>query len=198
MTPYADLSVDPLPLPPRPGLTKADWFAFVTAPQREQIAGAALQARGLVVFVPIVRELRRVAGRFSRRKEEAIERPLFTGYLFVRADTALAWLDLLSLNDRNGRRLLHGVVGFDGAPAAIRHEAMARVIELSGQTVDRRLSEPRPVRAGGRVRIVDGAFRSAGEAIVDGLDAKTATIFLELFGARRAVKIPLEHLEAVA
>lgn len=198
MSPYGPAPRDPLPLPPRPGLNRAEWFAFVTAPQREQVAGAALQARGLVVFVPIVRELRRAIGRFSRRRDEAIERPLFAGYLFVRADTALAWLDLLSLNDRNGRRLFFGVVGFDGRPAPIPHEAMVRVIELSGQTVDRRVAEPRPVRAGGKVRIVDGAFRSAGECIVDGLDEKTATIFLDLFGASRAVRIPLEHLEAIA
>ncbi len=199
MTPYAEAPVEPLPLPPRPGLAKADWFAFVTAPQREQIAGAALQARDLTVFVPIERRLRFAANSKFAKRKEAVEKPLFTGYLFVRADRPLDWLGLLSLNDRNGFRLFFGVVGFDGQPAAIKHEAMQRVIEIVGQTADRQVAAPRSVVAGGKVRIVDGPFRwgAASPLKVESLSEEAATLFVELFGRATRVTIPLEHLEAV-
>lgn len=58
---------------------KAEWYAVYTRSRHEKKVAAALQDRGIELFLP----LRTVVNRWKDRRKE-LQLPLFGGYLFVR------------------------------------------------------------------------------------------------------------------
>ena len=65
------------------GATGSRWYAIQTRPHQEDKAAFNLRRQGFGVFLPKYSRLRR-----HGRKLERVERPLFSGYLFVAVDMA--------------------------------------------------------------------------------------------------------------
>ena len=60
-------------------IAEAPWFAVQTRPQHEKKVSAALEEKGVVVFLPLLSALHQWSDRRRR-----IETPLFANYVFVR------------------------------------------------------------------------------------------------------------------
>ncbi len=163
------------------------FYAIVTAPQRERAVEAMLFIKGYDVFLPIEIKNKRVGHR--SRKFVAVVYPMFVRYIFVGGK--FSWLDLMA------ERHVTGVVGFDGAPAAIGDAEMQRLKAMSGSAIPYQLSlnPHRALRAGEMAEIGIGPF--AGQIVkITGLHGRKARVFLNLFGSRKEVEIPVENLEA--
>lgn len=62
-------------------MEKLNWYAFVTRSRYEKVCEKLLKAKGFEVFLP----LQKVSRKWSDRIKE-IEKPLISGYIFVRID----------------------------------------------------------------------------------------------------------------
>jgi len=60
---------------------RADWLCLFTQPHREKLAYAALSELGFEVYLPFQRKL-----VFRRGKRVPIKAPLFSRYIFIKAD----------------------------------------------------------------------------------------------------------------
>jgi transcription antitermination factor NusG len=78
------------------------WYALYTRARHEKVVTAALQQRGLTVFLPQISQIH----RWSDRRQK-VQVPLFPGYTFVRTTaTAESFVHVLKTP---------GIVGFVGA-----------------------------------------------------------------------------------
>jgi transcription antitermination factor NusG len=91
------------------------WYAVYTKPRAEAKVADRLLEKGLEVYYPTVHELR----QWSDRKK-MVERPLFSSYVFVKAD----------LTNYQKVRQVYGVVNFVyhlGKPAKIREQEIEAI-----------------------------------------------------------------------
>jgi transcription antitermination factor NusG len=138
------------------------WYVARSKPRAERLAAIAIEARGLVAFVP----------EWSRRcRGGPLEKePLFPGYLFVRTDGRKDAL-LRARSAPNVGRLLGGAAGPEPVPNELVEEIRVRC--------ERRAQEP--LVKGQRVRIKQGPFREL-DAIFDGECSRgaRARVFVQL------------------
>ena len=114
--------------------------------------------------------------------------PLFPRYLIAGYQGGMPWLHLA------GVRHVTGVVGFDGTPAQISGRDMSRILGMTSAP-RAALNPHRALRAGDLAEITSGVF--VGRIVkIEGLTGRKARIFLDLFGTRKEVEIPVEALEA--
>ena len=143
-----------LPSSPLSGhVCEHSWFGVRVRSHFEQIASAAMRARGIEEFVPIVR----VRRRWSDRIKE-LDVPLFPGYVFCRFD----------MERRTPVMSCPGVVNvisFDGRPAPIPDEEIQSVRAL----IDSSLGvQPHPFLASGeKVRIDYGPLAGVEGMVVE-------------------------------
>lgn len=207
----------PLPLPDRPGIKSRieappQWFAFQTVPQREMAAADAMRDRGYPSFVPVEYKQRRKSHR--SRKYERVAYPMFRGYIFAQVDSQARWDELKNLHtiirkpgkasadgariiDRlSERRVVVGVVTFNGRPAPIAEKNMHMLMQLSGQTIPHKESvNPRKsFDVGDKVLITSGPFAGFKQVTIEAISKRHAMVFLNLFNTVSEVKVPLEHL----
>lgn len=124
--------------------TSSDWFAVQVVARREHLTATHLSVRGYEVFLPCYTERRRWADRVK-----IVDRTLFPGYLFARAEA-------------NPERIVTApgvirIVGNSDGPICVapwEMQAIQHVIDAGSRV------EPCPVpRAGERVRIEEGPLR---------------------------------------
>ena len=162
------------------------YYAIRTAPLREQTVKSVLDRSGYRVLMPVEQVWRRVSPFSKRRK--LVTYPLFPRYLIVGYQGGMPWLHLA------GVRHVTGVVGFDGTPAEISARDMRTILSMT--VAPRAVLNPhRALRAGDLAEITSGVF--VGRIVkIEGLTGRKARIFLDLFGTRKEVEIPVEALEA--
>jgi transcriptional antiterminator RfaH len=157
------------------------WYVAHTHPQAEAKASSHLVRQGFEIYLPRYRRRRRHA-----RKIETVAAPLFPRYVFVAVDMAIQrW------------RSIHSTVGIArfvcngeqpaAVPAGIVEALRAREDAEGFVTLDGR---PK-LRAGDKIRVLDGAFCDC-LGLFEGLsDRDRVTILLELLG--RKVRIVLDE-----
>lgn len=159
------------------------WFALVTRPRHEKSVAVGLRAKGLEEFLPLRRTRRRWTDRV-----QAIDLPLFPGYLFCRFGPE----QYVHVMQTPGVRT---VVGFAGKPAplaASEIDTLQAVLE-SGCGV-----QPWPyLTAGDRVRLDDGPLAGIEGILLREKSHFRVVVSVELLQRSVAVEIGRESVVAV-
>jgi transcriptional antiterminator RfaH len=159
----------------------AKWFVVATKPRKEVLAARNLRNQGFAVFLPQMRRTVRHARQISVRTI-----PLFPGYLFLEALSAVRWRSV------NGTFGAVGIITSGESPAivesgfvdALRARAGAGgIVDFSGG-----------LRIGDRVELVAGPFaRQIGDlAALD--DRGRVTVLLEFLATHVPVRTTAENL----
>lgn len=164
------------------------WYVLRVEPKSEFSTERQLKQGGFEAFVPIEHKWKR-RSRYSKRKYLAAY-PAFLGYVFVGLGSGAAWPDL------SQAKTIRGVLTIDGRPASLTSAEVQRLCELSGASVPYQsaVNPHRAIRPGEAARIVEGPF-SGRTITVKAIVAQKARTIMELFGARRAIEIPLAALD---
>ena len=160
------------------------WNVLLTKPRQEERVARALAARGVEVFLPLLR-------RRDRRRGGWRSQPFFPRYLFARGQEEqpgwLHWQWTVGLSR---------MVDFDGRPAllddALVQHWRRRLAGLDGDAL-------LGLKPGDRVRVVEGPFRDY-EAIFDRqLNGEgRVAVLLDILGHRTAVHLDLREVSRVA
>jgi len=157
------------------------WFVVYTNVNCEARARKGLEALGYATFLPTLRKFIRHA-----RQRRAVDRPLFTRYLFVGLDPARdGWFAI---------RTTHGVesvLGHEGTPALVPAAVIEQI--MTAQRAGRfDLTRP-PARftPGERVAIDGGPFGDFVAEVATADDGKRVEILHQMFGRLTRMKIDL-------
>ncbi|MCL6622104.1 MAG: hypothetical protein K6T55_08385 [Syntrophobacterales bacterium] len=155
------------------------WYVIHTRSNCEALVEAALQRKNLEVFLP------RLPVPSRRNRRILLNRPLFSGYLFVHADLETdAYYDIIK--QRKVVRILGRNGRFEPVPDEVVQSIKA--IVASGH-----LYAPcRYLERGQRVRVVEGPLAGV-EGIVVGKNPKRKRIVVAVELFRRAVAVELEN-----
>jgi transcription antitermination factor NusG len=161
-------------MPQEPG-AEASWFAVHTRPRYERKVERQLRERGIVSFLPVVRETHKWSDRLK-----TIDAPMFPCYLFVRISTAG--------HARSTVLGVPGVAGFVGVRRAALPIPAPEVEALQRLVASQLDCQPHFfVTTGQRVRILGGCLDGVEGQVVryDGGDR----LVIAVSGIRRAVAV---------
>lgn len=151
------------------------WFAVHAKPRNEALALAHLGRQGFEVFLPQMRQIRRIGSR----RLEVIE-AFFPTYLFACLDPAAdRWR---SINGTVGVRRL---VCFGDQPAPLPVGFVESLKSSFGQ--DRELRVEDCLEPGNQVRIVGGPLHDQCGTLLAATPGERVMILLDLLGAERRV-----------
>jgi transcriptional antiterminator RfaH len=166
------------------------WYCIYTKPREELQAAEALEAKGVDVFLPVLRLSPAKTGTNSRKPARAAARagrpqPLFPRYLFVHAD-----FDGGGFAPLNWTPGVVGLVSAGGQPVAVPAEMIDLVRRKVAEYAERPPGEPAPFRPGERVVIQSGPFAGM-EAVFRERDGRArARVLVEFL--RRQVRVELD------
>jgi transcription antitermination factor NusG len=172
-----------------------EWFALMTAPQRELKAAEALRDYGYHVYVPTVQKRYRISRRGTRKQLVA----LFPRYIFARY--WIPWDHMneesqLCIRDHDGNRMIIGPVTVCGRQEPIADAVIGKIAETAAR-LDMDVDQPsKPSLKVGDLGIMrSGPFEGKQGTIVaiEGQDAKVA---MKIFNAVRVVRARVDKLEA--
>lgn len=160
------------------------WAVVQTYPQAERWAEANLRRRGYETFLPTFTTL--VADRATPTLQHGVERPLFTGYLFV--SVSGPWTPIRYCPGV-ARLLMQG-----GKPNMVPDGAVS--VLQAGEGV-RRCPTPREglQRPGAACRIVYGPCQGM-EAVVVKAEGRKVTILVAMLGGLRKARVEARALVA--
>lgn len=122
------------------------WYAVYTRNRHEKVVAEQLSQKRIECFLP----LRESVSHWKDRRK-TIQRPLFPGYLFVRARMQECRLDILKVPS------VAQIIGFNGCPAAIPEEQINAVKRLVFSTLP---YDPYPdIVEGDSVEVIHGPLR---------------------------------------
>ncbi len=156
------------------------WYAVHVRSNQERKTAAFLEDRGVEHFLPVYK-LRSV----RRDRRVTLIKPLFTGYLFVHIDTrAPERVEVLKAPGTVR------IVGFgDGAATSVPDETIESLKIVVGEGEDSVRPHPM-VRAGNRVRVVDGPFNGA-LGVLQEKSGRKPHLVVEVEFLGRAVSVPI-------
>jgi transcriptional antiterminator RfaH len=164
------------------------WFVVYTNINCETRALKGLAAAGYRTFLPVLRKFVRHA-----RQRHAVDRPLFTRYLFIGLDPARdGWFAV---------RTTHGVesiLGHEGMPQAVPAEVIAqlRTAQASGRFD---FTRPRATFKPGDLVAVDGGpFGDFVAEVATAEDGKRVEILHNLFGRLTRMRIDVSRVHTGA
>ena len=158
----------------------AQWFAVHTRSRHEKKVAEELEQRGILNFLPVMRQVR----RWSDRKK-VVDFPLFSCYVFVQiVPTPAARVSVLSA---------YGVLGFvgphQGTPISPEQIESIRTLVLN----DVHLTPESYIRVGQRVRIRGGALDGV-EGVLAGA-GKDRKLIVSVDTIQRSISVALEGYE---
>ena len=130
------------------------WYVIQTKPRLEDQVRAALERKGIEIYLPLVR-VRRVN---PRARPWA---PFFPCYVFARADLACVGVSALQWTPGSVRML-----GFDGEPAVVPDAVVEYIRQRVSKVEHSNTIGLGPFQPGDTVRITSGPFRDL-EAVFD-------------------------------
>ncbi len=156
------------------------WYVLHTKGRQEKALAEDLDARGLELYLPLVK-----AVRYYGRRKFQVEQPLFPGYLFLRggrddgftADRTGRVVSILQVSDQNG---------FTDEIAQIR-----TVLERDGQ-----LAACDPIVNGTLVEVKSGPFRGVRGVVERGIPHDRLVIQVSMIGKGSQLEIDRSLLEA--
>ncbi len=160
------------------------WYAVYCEPRMETWARANLWERRLEVYLPRYEKRRRHA-----RRSDWVARPLFPGYLFVRAD--------LGAGDRHRVDSAPGVrrmVSFGDSTPPIADHIIEEIRGREDEDGLIRLDKPTSFRPGETLRIVEGAFANQIGLFQELSDDLRVFLLLDLLGGKVRVRVPAERV----
>src|SRR3954453_23046201 len=153
------------------------WFGVRVRSQCEQMASAAMRARDIEEFVPVVR----VRRQWSDRVKE-LDVPLFPGYVFCRFDTAQR-VPVMSCPG------VVKVVSFDSRPAPIPDPEIQAVRALVQSSLG---VQPHPFLASGEtVRIDHGPLAGVEGVVVE--DKKRCRLVVSVDLLQRSISVEIDR-----
>lgn len=161
------------------------WYAVYTRSRHEKVVHYALGGRGIQSFLP----LRNVLSQWKDRRK-CVQKPLFPGYLFVRAEQAQLHLVTLIKG-------VAYVLSSDTKPVPVpdeQVEAVRRLVEGPYPVV------PWPLlKRGKRVRITIGPLAGIETYIIDrrGSEKCRIVVTIDLLGRSVAVEIDPRCVEPI-
>jgi len=158
--------------------TVINWYAVKTMSRHERFVANELEYQGVTSFLPSITEIHRWSDR--RRK---VERPLFPGYLFVRA--------AMSAQLRRAVLFARGVAGFitmKGDPIPIPDEQIENVQKLLANDIPC-IAHPF-LRIGQRVRIRGGSLNGV-EGILTAFNGHRGLV-VAIDGIQRSLAVRIE------
>ncbi len=164
------------------------WYAVYCESRMETWARANLWQRGLEVYLPRYEKRRRHA-----RRSDGVARPLFPGYLFVRAD--------LGAGDRHRVASAPGVrrmVSFGDATPAIADHIIEEIRGREDEDGLIRLDKPASFRRGETLRIVEGALADQIGLFECTGDDQRVFLLLDLLGRKVRVRVPADRVSREA
>lgn len=166
---------------------ETNWYAINTKACREAVAAMNIKRLGLEVFLPQVRQQKRVWG-----VAQMVIKPLFAGYLFARFSPA-AYLHLIQYA-RGVRR----VVGSGESPLPVDDEIILAIRSRIGEEGYVRI-EPRPMQRGDRVMVQEGPLQGLSGIFEEALDERErVVILLDAITYQARVLIRKRYLKAQA
>ena len=164
-------------------MAPSEWFALTVKPRHEKLAAEHLRARGLEAFLPLYHARRKWSDRL-----QAVDLPLFPGYLFCRF-TPHHWLQVLSAPG------VQTIVSFGRRPLPVGEAEISAVQSM--------LSSGLPVlpwqfiHAGDRVEIKRGPLAGMRGLAVREKGVDRFVVNVELLQRAVAVEIDREFLMPV-
>ncbi len=163
-------------------MTSPHWYAIHTKPRAEEQARAALEHKGICVYLPLI-EVQRV----NPRARPVV--PLFPGYLFVQVD--LGEVGQTAINRTHG---VVNLVNFGGdpvmVPEAVIEHVRRRLLEVQHR------DEMGPFHPGDRVRIISGPLRDLDAVFEQPISAKgRARVLIEFLGRITSAEVNVSMLE---
>jgi transcriptional antiterminator RfaH len=169
------------------------WCVLCCGVRAEKKAADKLGEMGFRVYHPTLVEERK--HRFSTKTIETI-RPLFPRYLFVREFPLEDHLSWYLIRKTEG---IQAVLLINGAPAKVPGEVVQELRDAQTQGLwDSRFAKRGTIKAGQRVRIVEGAFAGQMAIVKACVSDKTAKVLMTIFGGERQARVPIDAIRAVA
>lgn len=160
------------------------WYLVQTKAKQEKIAGDNLQRQGYTIFLPVLQQVRRSAGRWQDRME-----PLFPGYLFIQINTQQNVSPIRST--KGVLRLVRFGIELQPVPDAIINEIRQRV--MSAESKPHRL----PLKKGDRVIITAGSFQGMEAIFQAESGARRVELLLEMLGRKHKVNMERDEIGPV-
>jgi transcriptional antiterminator RfaH len=156
----------------------ARWIIVNTHPHREHMALANLLRQNFTAYCPMIRQRRKHARRVAM-----VLRPLFPGYLFVRAEPqSTRWRPILST---------YGVKTVVRAGEQLSYLENAFVASLRAREIDGAIVRPaHPYHVGDKVQIAAGPFDGIVSTIIELDERDRVVVLVELMN--RGVKLRLQ------
>ncbi len=163
------------------------WYVVHTQPHGESKAERNLRQQGFATYLPRYLRQRRHA-----RLTDAVARPLFPRYLFVTLDlTRDRWR---SIHSTFGVTQL---VGTGDEPRPVPDGVVDEIRAREGESGFVALGLPAGLRAGSKVRLVDGIFADACGVLERIADDRRVAILLQLLGREVRVFVPPAAVGAI-
>ncbi|MBN2526798.1 MAG: hypothetical protein JXR76_10415 [Deltaproteobacteria bacterium] len=160
-------------MPPR-------WYAANLQSNREHQAQQYMQGNNVVHFLPTY-----LCASCRKDREKTLVKPLFPGYIFVRIE--IPGEQKTTVLKSPG---VCGIVSFSGTAAPVDDEVIESLQILTGAASGD--VRPHPlVRAGTRVRVIDGPFKNAVGVLCDSENHKKQ-LLVEVTFLGRAVAVPID------
>jgi len=161
------------------------WYVVQTQPNAEKKAAAHLERQGFVTYLPRYLKKRRHA-----RRTETISAPLFPRYMFVSVDVeAQRWRSIFSTVG------VSRLVCTGETPLAVADDVIATLKQREDTSGFIKL-EPRALRRGEKVRVLDGVFTDCF-GLYEGMpDRDRVAILLDLLGRKVRVLVDAESIAA--
>ncbi len=167
-------------------MSTAHWYAVHTKPRAEEQARAALEHKGICVYLPRVK-----VARVNPRARPVV--PLFPGYLFVNTD--LEQVGQSAINRAPG---VVSLVSFGSEPVLVPEPIIEHVKQRLIEVQRRDELGLGPFRTGERVRITSGPLRDLDAVFDQPLSAKgRAPVLIEFLGRITAAEVDLAALDKI-
>ncbi len=171
------------------------WFVVKSTPRREDDVDGGLRELGLDAFCPKMRFLRTMRrSEPGRPKKEAIEAPLFVGYVFAGfpVTSERHWLKVRRIEG------VHSVLGHHGTPQPVSRWIVDRLMaDQAAGMFDSTAEKPKP-QPGQNVRVKLGPFAGIFANVERLSSSDRVKVLLKILGGMVSVDLGIDDVEIMA
>ena len=163
------------------------WYLVYTKPQQERVALENLERQGYASYLPLVRVRRRRRGRYVK-----IVEPMFPRYLFMHlSDETDNWSPIRSTIG------VSSLVRFGTLPARVPDD-LIRTLRAREDPDGLQRLEPREIKPGDRVRIVEGVMAGYEAIFEAGSGRERVSLLLDIANTTARLLVSSHDIEPVS